>query len=550
MRLGRWAKTLALRAGIPGFPTVRVGVNLLAFRPNRIGGLEHYVRRLLDGLRLQSTYTFTLFLPPGVEGSFSEVPDRIRVRPYDLQNGDAGLTEALLEEGVELWWCPWVVWRPLRPPVPAVVTIPDLQHEHLSDSLTPEERQRRRSDYVIAAHCAHAVMTFSEHAGKDLRRQYSVPSDRVFTTPLDVGYDWEETEPSPELLAELRERYGSDFLYYPANTWPHKDHLTLLRALRQLADQGEYHNLLLTGSGDDERDRVERAMGELGLDHSVRLIGTAPPPVVRGLYHLCAAVVFPSRFEGFGMPLLEGMRSGTPVLSSDATSLPEVGGDAVLYFRAGDVQDLAEKIRRITGDESLRTELVQRGYARSAHFSWLETASAVAGVFARARSSGPPDTPFAIALNSVLDTLAASEADRAARLEVIERQQTQLEASEADRAARLEVIQQQQAQLEASETDRAARLEMIERQQAQLEAGEAARLEVIERQRAELEAIEVDRGTRLEVIERLIAGIRDCLGFLERASPKTFHGLAWPWEVLRVDRLISHLRRLLRDLVP
>jgi hypothetical protein len=391
--------------------------------------------------------------------------------------------------------------------VAAVVTVPDLQHEHLPDSLTPEERNQRRADYLIAAHCAHAVMTFSNHTRDDLRQCYGVPQDRVFAIPLDVGYDWNASEPSPELVADLMARHGTGFLYYPANTWPHKDHLTLLRALRRLADQGEPHRLVLTGAGDHERGRLERMIQDQGLSDAVQVLGTVRPPVVRGLYRLCSAVVFPSRFEGFGMPVLEGMRSRVPVLSSDATSLPEVGGDAALYFRAGDVADLAEKIRRITQDEALRADLVARGAARAAGFSWTDTARAVDEVFAFARRSGPPDTAVATALNSVFDRLLA-----------------QLAVAEADRDARLALIQQQ-----AAET--------------------ADLLELIRQRAALLESCAADRAARLDVIERMAAGVREALALLEPAIPRSYRGLAWPREVKRVRRTIDQSLQRLRDLL-
>jgi len=231
--------------------------------------------------------------------------------------------------------------------------------------------------------------------------------------------------------------------------------------LRRLADGGERYRLVLTGAGDHERARLRDSIREIGLAESVEVLGTVPPAEVRALYGLAAAVVFPSRFEGFGMPLVEGMRSGVPVLSSDATSLPEIGGEGVDYFRAGDVADLALKIRRIMGDDSWRAGLVARGAARAAQFSYESTARATAGVFAFALRSGPPDTPVAT-------TLSVLGADRAARL---------------------------------------------------------------------------------DVIERMAAGVRQACAVIEEGRPRSYHGAAWPWEVVRVRRAIDAALRMLRDLV-
>jgi glycosyltransferase involved in cell wall biosynthesis len=493
---------------------MRIGVNLLAFEPDRIGGLEHYVRRLLAALLETTAHRFVLFAPPAADLGFAEVPERLCIRRFAIEEGDFALTRAIAEERLDLWWCPWVVWRPLRPPVPSVVTIPDLQHERLPEAFAPEERRHRRVDYLVAAQCAHAVITFSNHARDDVRSRYGVPDDRVFAIALDAGYDWKASEPTPEVLAAMRASVGAGFLYYPANTWPHKDHETLLSAMSRLAAGGDPTSLVLTGAGDHDRGRLQRSIREQGLGDRVRVLGTLAPAQVRALYRLASAVVFPSRFEGFGMPLVEGMRSGVPVLSSDATSLPEVGGDAVAYFPAGDEADLADKIRRIVHDQPWRAELIRRGHERAALFSWKNTARATVDVFTFAVTSPAPDTPVATAIGAVaeglLSQLAAAEADREARLELIQVLRSQLAVVEADREARLALIQVLRPQLAAAEADRAA---------------------------------------RLDVIERLVGRIREAGSLLEQAHPRSYHGLAWPWEVVRVRRTIAGTLQILRDLV-
>jgi hypothetical protein len=136
---------------------------------------------------------------------------RLRVRPFDLAEGDLALARAMAGEGIDLWWCPWVVWRPLRPPVPAVVTVPDLQHEHLPDAFTPEQRRERRVDYLVAVHCAHAVITFSNHTRDDVRRLYGAPDERMFAIHLDAGYDWAASAPPPALVSEMEAKVGRGF---------------------------------------------------------------------------------------------------------------------------------------------------------------------------------------------------------------------------------------------------------------------------------------------------------------------------------------------------
>jgi glycosyltransferase involved in cell wall biosynthesis len=407
---------------------MRVGVNLAIIVPNKIGGLEHYIRRQLAALLDLTDWQFALFTSPLAAPSFSIVPGRVSVHSVS-EASEAVLLQAISTSKVDLWWCPWAGdWKPLRPGVPSAVTVPDLQHEHFPGNFESADLANRRLSYFLAAHCASIVLTFSQHTRQDLSESYGVHQDRIHAIPLDVGYDWEAAKPTKQLLNDLQHEHGAGFLYYPANTWPHKDHILLLQALKRLRDAGRPYRLVLTGSGDYDRARVEDAICALGLEQQVRLLGTVEPPVVRALYQLSGALVFPSRFEGFGMPLVEAMRSGTPVLCSDSTSLPEVGGDAVRYFATGDIEQLVDGLVHIMEDNALRQDLILLGHQRAGRFSWEETARATAHAFRIAVGADHPIRPETAAIEELLERLegipaqlAAADADRAARLDAIAR---------------------------------------------------------------------------------------------------------------------------------
>jgi glycosyltransferase involved in cell wall biosynthesis len=386
---------------------VRVGVNLTVIVPNKVGGLEHYIRRQLAALLQLTDWQFELFTSPLAAPSFSGVSGRLSVHSLS-DTSAAAVFAAILDTKIDFWWCPWAGdWKPLRPPVPSAVTVPDLQHEHFPENFGPADLANRRLSYFVAAHCASVVLTFSQNTRQDLSGCYGVHPERVHAIPLDVGFDWEAAKPTNDILRDLEHKHGTGFLYYPANTWPHKDHSLLFRALGKLRDAGRSYNLILTGSGDHDRDRVEGDIRKLGLEHQVRLLGTVDPPVVRALYQLSGALVFPSRFEGFGMPLVEAMRSGTPVLCSDSSSLPEVGGDAVRYFATGSLDELADGLVQIIEDSKLRQDLIQRGSQRASLFSWEETARATAQAFREATSTDRPIRPESLAVERLLERFEA-----------------------------------------------------------------------------------------------------------------------------------------------
>jgi glycosyltransferase involved in cell wall biosynthesis len=517
---------------------MRIGVNLLALKPGRQGGVEHYARRLTAALARSTPHELVLLLPEAHQGALSDTAPDLRVVAYGGAYTDVAVNQAVREAGIDLLWSPWVTGTPLRAAVPSVVTVADLQHEHLPQNFTPEDRRERDRAYFMAAQLAHAVITFSRHTAEDLVRTYGVSPERVHPIPLAAGHEWESAAPDEGLLAELRHTHGTGFVLYPANTWPHKDHLLLLRALRRLGDEGQRVRLVLTGAWDDGTRTVEQAITDLRLGDQVANLGSVPPATLRALYSLAGALVFPSRFEGFGMPVLEAMGAGVPVLASDATSLPEVGGEAVLYFKAGELDELVAGLRRILTEEPLRERLVAEGRDRAREFSWEKTAAATSRVFESAFAGAPPDSPVARALNEL-----------AGRIEQwVER------ASRAEAEAEVRLGKMVQANVE-SETRLAKMLQAdaeAERRLAKmLQASEEA-----DRRAAKLEQADAEARQHLTLIReyegligRIVAEVHSIRALLETARPREILGLATPWEVVRVRRVVKHTIQRLKDLV-
>jgi len=171
----------------------------------------------------------------------------------------------------------------------------------------------------------------------------------------------------------VRRRHGLErpFLYYPAASWPHKNHVALLEALRLLLDRGRFDgDLVLSGLAREGHGEVEQAIARLRLTERVRLLGHVPGGELPALYGSAEALVFPSRFEGFGLPVLEAMACGCPVACSDTTSLPEVAGGAALLFDPGAPEDIAARVGDLLDDGGLRQRLRAAGLRRAADFGW------------------------------------------------------------------------------------------------------------------------------------------------------------------------------------
>jgi len=182
----------------------------------------------------------------------------------------------------------------------------------------------------------------------------------------------------------VKARYGLDrpFLYYPAATWPHKNHLSLLEAVRMLKESHGFDGeLVLTGISKGAHRAIMDEIRRMGVEGMVRILGYLPPDELPYVYNLARLMVFPSLFEGFGIPLVEAMASGCPVICSNVTSIPEVVGDAAVLFDPQSPEEIATAIWSVWNDDTELSLMKERGLARSRMFSWEETARKTVEVY-------------------------------------------------------------------------------------------------------------------------------------------------------------------------
>jgi glycosyltransferase involved in cell wall biosynthesis len=241
----------------------------------------------------------------------------------------------------------------------------DVQHEFHPDFFPRWELAYRRVVYPRVARRARLIIAISEHVKQTLVDRLGVDPDRVRV--IHLGVDLERFAPGDE----PRER----FLLYPANRWPHKNHERLFEALPLIRRERPDLRLVLTGSGHEGKPAPTgvEVRGRVPGDELARLVRTA------------SALVFPSLYEGFGQPPLEAMAAGTPVASSNTTSLPEVVGDAARTFDPNDPEAIAEAVLDLLRDPA---PYVARGLERARRFTWDATARAHDAVYCELTTVG------------------------------------------------------------------------------------------------------------------------------------------------------------------
>ena len=282
--------------------------------------------------------------------------------PMDRFVGDADVFHAT-----------WHLLPCLRTPA-TVMTLYDL-----SFALFPETHLRvlRWSSNALVPRFLRAcdrIIAISESTKRDAVRLYGIPEEKIVVTHLAAEDRFRPAD--PDRVAEVRGRFGLPprFLLYVGTIEPRKNLDVLLGALLQLKGRGRDVPLVVAGRLGWLYDGFLAKIRSLGLESLVLLPGFVPDDDLPALYTAAEAFVYPSVYEGFGIPVLEAMGCGTPVLCSDASSLPEVAGDGGILLPPGDPAAWAEAIARLTEEPALRRELRERGFRQASRFRWEETA--------------------------------------------------------------------------------------------------------------------------------------------------------------------------------
>ena len=292
---------------------------------------------------------------------------------------------ALRRECVTLFHAPHYVLPPLIR-CRSVVTIHDCIHLMFPQYLPNRFAFRyARTSIGLAARRATRIMTVSESSKRDILRFVDTEPDKI-----DVIYNaYDERfaiEPREEDVVRVRERYQltDEFVLYAGNVKPHKNLERLIEAFDIVRKRGLHHlRLILIGDEISKYAALRRAVHHHQLHKYVRFLGYLPEETLAVMYRLAGVFVFPSLYEGFGLPPLEAMASGTPVVTSNVSSLPEVAGDAAVLVDPYDPEAIADGIYRVLTDEQLRRDLRRRGVARAKQFSWEVSVRRVHDIYAQ-----------------------------------------------------------------------------------------------------------------------------------------------------------------------
>jgi alpha-1,3-rhamnosyl/mannosyltransferase len=370
----------------------RVGINLLWLVPGEVGGSEEYTVRLLSALADLGSDDVEVILY--VNKRFSSAHPEIVSRFTTVVAPVSGSSRVLRVIAESTWLairsradrCALV--HHAGGTMPAVRTVPGFLTLHdLQPLANPERFGLIKGSYIrfIAPRSlrrAECVVCLSHYVANDAIDRVGLPAERIRIVPCGIADPGAAFD--AQRLRELLGRFDLDdhpFIIYPAITYPHKNHATLVAAFARIAEKHDEVRLVFTGGAGSSDSVIQSTIEAYGLDSKVIRTGRVSEADLDLLYRAATMMAFPSLYEGFGLPVLEAMSRGCPVVASDAGSLPEVAGDAAEFVDPIDVAGWANALGALIEDSARRTVLARSGFDRVTQFAWSVSAQSLLSVY-------------------------------------------------------------------------------------------------------------------------------------------------------------------------
>jgi glycosyltransferase involved in cell wall biosynthesis len=375
---------------------LRVAVNALYLLPGGVGGTEIYLRQLLGALaKIDERNEYLVFTnretgrdlaPESPRFRHLPQPVQAEIRPLRILYEQSSLPSIIEREQVDLVFNPGFT-SPKSLQVPAVTVFHDLQHVHHPEYFRKRELPFWNLLLAQSVRSSAKIIAVSETTRRDVIEHYDLAEDKVVAVPHGVE----------EAFFQLHRRPDTDrpFVLCVSTIDPNKNLEKLIRVYGGLRGEFPKLRLVLAGMRGAQTAKVEAVVDELGLRPWVRITGWIPRSEIFSLYERATAFVYPSTFEGFGLPVLEAMAAGVPLACSRIDPLLEVAGDAGFFFDPASDQEMAQAIWRLLTEPGESARQVERGRIRALGFTWEESARKTLAVFDQVKQTAAEDSKTA-----------------------------------------------------------------------------------------------------------------------------------------------------------
>jgi glycosyltransferase involved in cell wall biosynthesis len=364
---------------------LRIGINALYLLPGKVGGTEIYLRSLVDGLsRLDKRNKYFIFVNNESSGIFDHLRPEAEIVSCPIRASNRAVRvlweQLILPFQVRMRKVDVLLSAGMTAPffcsATSVLVIHDLQHINQPWNFSIFYLPFLKVIIYLSARSSDAIIAISKKVKSDVEKHYNIASERVSVVYNGIDRDRFFPRNRDEVRA-FKKKYGlpERFILYPAASLPHKNHIRLLESFRTVKEEQGGLKLLLIGARDYGNREIEEKIKELGLSDDVIFRGWLSYEDIPAIYCASLALVFPSLHEGFGLPVIEAMASGVPVVCSRIEPLTEVADRAAFFVDPLSPVDIAQGILSVVKDDRLRERLIKQGLERSREFSWETTAS-------------------------------------------------------------------------------------------------------------------------------------------------------------------------------
>src|SRR6202049_4469848 len=365
-------------------------------------GVGTYTRNVVRALgRLDHSNEYFLIGSPQKVAEIGPLPPNFQtISLLDDGNTAKGYMQcrAILKRlNCDLVHIPYLFWMPRSLPCPYVMTVHDvLEHMYRTHDRSSLRRSLHFQLTRRVLKGAARILAVSKYTKSDIEKLFGIPGSRIEVVYNAIDSRFLHGHASDADRQVLAERYlvTYPFLLYAGRISPHKNLVRIIEAFSalkaELEKEGRFPDLKLIIIGDElpKHPDLRRTVIRGGVQNDVRFMGFVPIEMLRVFYDAAKIFVFPSLYEGFGLPPLEAMAHGTPVVTSNTSSLPEVAGGAALLVNPENVFEIRRGLQRVLLDPVLRARMKQRGYAQAQRFSWTSSVSRILEIY-RAVAGGP-----------------------------------------------------------------------------------------------------------------------------------------------------------------
>lgn len=371
---------------------MRIGINAIFFVPGEGGGIERYLRNLVRALqKIDHRNEYVLFTNKNNTATFALgdnfreqlIPVSASFRSIKILWEQSVFPLQVKRAGIDLLFSPGNI-APLFPLCPSVVVMHDLIPFEWPENFGKLELQALKVLFATTARRAKKIITVSESSKKQIVKRFNLVRRKVAVVYEACDEIFLSGDFSDQETGYVKKELGitRGFILYTASTRPHKNVDGLLRAFGLLKKKYNIKQLLvIAGPTGPEHHSLLHTATRLGISNDVIFTGYVPDRILPALYSAASLFVYPSFYEGFGLPILEAMACGIPVVASNTTSLPEVVGNAGVLVNPHNFEEMAGAMYNILSDDKYSSALVALGKKKAQEFSWEKTAKGVSDVF-------------------------------------------------------------------------------------------------------------------------------------------------------------------------